>query len=341
MANMRTFAVGLLAALGCASDASSQPKPGAAPARASDLAPLAGAPMTTVVKQLAPQTQGTHLVLAGARLAWLHGGAIELRDLASHKRLAQVPVAGTVALAADGAALVAVTNDLAHRQVHVLELGAASATATDHAIANAAAFAGADRLHASTDRLFAASKTALEIYKRTPGGELARYVGWKRDEAKTFTGAGDAVYFHDGSGFQRVTADGKATPFASSDVSPTHLAPGPAPDTLWATTAEELHLVQLASGAATITERIKLPGIYHLAAAGDAAAVVAIEMRAGAPSKVTVSLIGRDGRVRWTADVPPPKQAVGWIAGSASHVALGFGDELHAWSAKDGAPVAL
>jgi len=297
--------------------------------------------MTTAVHQLVPQTQGTHLVLAGARLAWLHGGAIELRDLASHQRLGQVPVAGTVALAAAAGSLVAVANDLAHRQVRVLELGATSSTVTDHAIANAAAFAGADRLYASADRLFAASKTALEIYKRTPGAELARYLGWKRDEAKTFTGAGDAVYFHDGTGFQRVTADGKATLFASSEVSPTHLAPGPAPDTLWATTAQELHLVQLANGAATITERIKLPGIYHLAAAGDAAAVVAIEMRAGAPSKVTVSLIGRDGSVRWTADVPPPKQAVGWIAGSTSHVALGFGDELHAWSVQDGAPVAL
>ena len=340
MATMQTFAIGLLTALGCASDASSQPKPGAAPARESVLAPLAGAPMTTAVKQLVPQTQGTHLVLAGARLAWLHGGAIELRDLASHQRLGQVPVAGTVALAADGGALIAVASDLAHRQVRVIELGAASSAVTEHAVASAAAFAGAERLHATRDRLFAASKTALELYQRTPGAELARHVGWQRDEAKTFTGAGDAVYFHDGAGYQRVTADGTAVRFASSDESPTQLAPGPSPDSLWATTGDELHLVQLANGAATTTARIKLPGIYHLAAAGDAAAVVVIEMRAGVPSKVTVSLIGHDGGVRWTAEVPPPKQAVGWIAGSASHVALAFGDELHAWSTRAGAPVA-
>ena len=296
--------------------------------------------MTNVVNRLVPQTQGTHLVLAGARLAWLHGGALELRDLASHKPLGSVPVGNAaVAVAARDGAVAAVVNDLAHKQARVIELPAASTAPADHAVSDAASFLDAERLYATPDRLFVASKTSLALYKRSPSADLTKFVAWKRDEAKTFTGAGDAVYYHDGNAYQRLAADGKTASFASGDGSPDHAAPGPAPDTLWTATADELHLVKLADGTATITQRIKIPGIYHLAAAGDAAAVVAVETKAGAYSKVTVSVIGRDGAVRWTAQVPPPKQTVGWIAGSASHVALAFGDELRAWSARDGAPV--
>jgi hypothetical protein len=340
---MRTYVLGIVAALGCASDASSQPKGGAAPAREAQREPQPGAPMPTAVKQMIPQTQGTHLVLAGARLAWLHGGAIDLRDLrelATKKPLGSVAVGtATAAIAARDGALLAVVNDLAHKQARVIELAPASAAAHDQAIADVSMFAGAERLHATADRLFVATKTALELYKRAPAVDLVKHVAWRRDEVKTFTGAGDAVYFHDGTAYQRIAADGTAASFASSDASPVHAAPGPTPDTLWTTSADELHLVKLADGRATITQRVKLPGIYHLAAAGDAAAVVSIETKAGAYDKVTVSLIGRDGAVRWTATVPPPKQTTGWIAGSASHVALAFGDELHAWSARDGAAV--
>lgn len=295
--------------------------------------------MTNVVKQLNVQTQGTHLVLAGARLGWLHGGALELRDLATRHPVGSVPVTSTAAITTLDGAVIAVVNDLAHKQARVIELAAGGARPSDHAIAGGSTFAGAARLHATADRLFVASKSSLEVYKRGPTVELAKFVAWKRDEARTFIGAGDAVVYHDGNAYQRLAADGKTTSFASSDVSPDLAAPGPTPDSLWTAATGELHLVKLADGAATITQRIKLPGIYHLAAAGDAAAVVSVETRAGAWTKVTVSVIGRDGAVRWTAQVPPPKQPVGWIAGSASHVALAFGDELHAWSAKDGAPV--
>src|SRR5678816_1425034 len=112
---MRTFVLGIVAALGCAPDASSQPKP-AASAREAPRAQPPGAPMTNVVNRLVPQTQGTHLVLAGARLAWLHGGALELRDLASHKPLGSVPVGNAaVAVAARDGAVAAVVNDLAHK----------------------------------------------------------------------------------------------------------------------------------------------------------------------------------------------------------------------------------
>lgn len=337
---MRTFVLEIVATLGCASDASPQPKAGPAPAREAAREPQRGAPMTNVVKQLTPQTQGAHLVLAGTRLAWLHGGALELRDLATGKPLGSVQVgAAAVAIAARDGAVVAVINDLAHKQAHVVELAATGAATTDHPVTDASTFAGAERLYATADRLFVATRTALEIYKRAPAVDLVNHVSWKRDEAKTFTGAGDAVYFHDGNAYQRIAADGTKASFASSDSSPVHVAPGPAPDLLWATTDDELRLVKLAGGAATITQRIKLAGIYHLAAAGDAAAVVSIATKAGAYDKVTVSLVGRDGAVRWTAQVAPPKQTTGWIAGSASHVALAFGDELHAWAVKDGAPI--
>ena len=97
----------------------------------------------------------------------------------------------------------------------------------------------------------------------------------------------------------------------------------------------------LAGGHATVAERIKLSGIYHLASAGNTAAVVTIDMNAGAYSKVTVTVVDANGGVRWTANAPVPKWTVGYLTASGSQVALVFGEVLSAWSAKDGTPVVL
>lgn len=288
-----------------------------------------------VVNQLVPQTAGPHLVLAGAALAWRHGEAIDVWNLTTGKRTSSVPADGTVALGVSGGAPVAVLKNAAGTRLRELSTG------TEIAAEYASSFTDAERVHAAGDTLFVAQRGGLTIYKIKAKVEVAKSLPWKRDELKSFTGVRDAVYFHDGTGFVRVDRDGTSTTYASSASSPVLVAAGPRPDTLWTTTADELQLVTLAAGKAEIARRVKLANIYHLAAAGEAAAVVTVAMDAGAYRTVSVSVVAADGDVRWTKSVPPPTSTIGWIAGSATHVAVAFGDALHAWSAKDGSRVEL
>jgi hypothetical protein len=286
-----------------------------------------------VVNELIPQRGGPLLMLAGEQLAWQRGGAIEIRNLSGPMRLSSVPVDGPTALGTRNGKPVAVVKQPHPR---LLDLSAAQEIAAEYG----SSFADPQRVYGDKDTLFVAQRGALEIYKVKGAVELAKRLVWKRDEDKTFCGNGGAVYFHDGNAYQRVGADGVATTFASSEPSPVHVACGARAGTLWATTVGELHALTLADGRATTTTRIKLDGIYHLAGAGDAVAVVTVAMKSGVYDKVTVAVIGSDGRTRWTANVPPPKVTVGWIAGSKTHVALVFGDQLHVWT-DDGKPVAM
>jgi len=316
----RTLTIAIVITMGCASDAS--------PQKASPAPPSKEPPMI-IVKQLEPQTSGPGLLLAGSTLVRPHAGAIELWDLTSGKRTSSIAHDGTGALGTrDGAPIAVVRNAKGPR---LIELGTGKEIPAEYA----SSFNGVERIHATGDTLFVGQRSRLELYRIKDKVELAKVISWKRDELKSFTGMGDGVYFFDGA-FVRVGRDGTTTRYDSSLSSPLHVAPGPRPDTLWTTTSDELQLVTLADGKATVTTRVTLPGVYHLAAAGDAAAVLTIEMTAGRYSKLTVTVVEADGRVRWTKSVPPPTWTSGWIAGSKNAVAISFGDELHAWSAKDG-----
>lgn len=97
---------------------------------------------------------------------------------------------------------------------------------------------------------------------------------------------------------------------------------------------DDLVLVEFRGGKATVAARAKrYDSLYALASIGAATAVVTVEAKAGAWRLVTLGMYGLDGHTRWSARIPMPKSVVGWVAGSASNVAVAFGDKLHAWSA--------
>lgn len=318
---LRTFSVGMMLSLGCASDAS--PQKAAAPPPAKDSSMI-------IVNQLQPQTSAPGLLLSGSTLVRLHANTLELWNLHTGKRTSSIPTDGTVALGTRDGAPIAVVVDA--KSSRLLEL----ATGKELTAEYASILAGAERVHATGDTLFVAQKRSLDLHKLANTIEPVNLLRWNRDEVRSFTGMGDGVYFFDG-GFVRVARDGTTTRYESPLSTPLHVAPGPRPGTLWTTSTGELQLVTLADGKATVTTRVELPGVYHLAAAGDAAAVLTVEMTAGRWSKVTVTVVEADGRVRWAKTVTPPNSTFGWIAGSNDAVAISFGDELHAWSTKDGA----
>jgi hypothetical protein len=110
--------------------------------------------------------------------------------------------------------------------------------------------------------------------------------------------------------------------------------------TAWLTTRDSLCLVELASVRARVVWRKRFAGgIYHLARAGDLAALLTIETRAGAWHVVRVTAVDSRGTVRWSRDLRPPRLTEAWVAGSSHHVGVALGEKLLVWRASDGVVV--
>jgi hypothetical protein len=163
-------------------------------------------------------------------------------------------------------------------------------------------------------------------------------VDWKADEDATFTTAGNGrVAFLANDEIVRLGPDATRATFHLPDawVAPAHLAAGPTPGSMWVTQRDQLGLLALDAGHATVTRTVALGALaYRLASAGDFAAVV---VASGHDAQLTSELlvIGGDGKIRWRAKLPPNTPEID-VAATADRVAVQVGDKLLAWTAKDG-----
>ena len=76
-----------------------------------------------------------------------------------------------------------------------------------------------------------------------------------------------------------------------------------------------------ASGAA-VEHTVPIAGIYRLASVDGDAAVLSVTMKGGAWETVTVTVVGKDGAVRWSKSLPAPQREFAEVAGGSGYVAV-------------------
>lgn len=293
------------------------------------------------VNEPTPRRGAGAAVIAGGRAARFQqrdGRAIEIWDLGKQAVVTTLPVPEPgLGWAAQGDAIVIVANGKAGGQVRVLRLAAGATTPT--VVTGPALAARLACVVATPDTLFVGEHDGLARLRLGSSVELAGYTPWSGDQIDTCTGLGDGVVFAEPGAIVRLGAGDQRTTYTTTLTGILHLAAGPHPDQVWATTAGALHLLALTGTEAKPVRDVVLPGIYHLAAAGPDAAVLSVETRAGAWEKLTLTVIGEGGAVRWRKDLPVSKKLAASVAGGPGHVAVVADDHLSVFARKDGATV--
>jgi hypothetical protein len=301
---------------------------------------------TTQITQVRPQRNPTRLVVARTRIAFLGNDQVTLTETApAHSVTVKLPGARSIGTLGDD---IAVATFAAGKTALVrFAPGSDTGAARDGLLSVPSQ---------GTGRI-AAGAVATEFYMAKPN-ELAReridadrivpiqVIAWKADQLRTFAPlAGGRVAFVDGGVIAVLGPGDHRAAFAEhpSWALLSHIAAGPAAaggDQLWITKDDQLALAALRDGAVKPGPPIALGApAYHLSSAGDFAAVLAAS---GAGKFVgEVIVVGSDGRVRWRAKLPAAAAMDAYIAASADVVAVQLADQLFAWHAGDGAPIAL
>jgi hypothetical protein len=292
------------------------------------------------VNTLQPWRGAAAAVVAGMRAARYQardGGVLEVWDLAKKVVVATIPIPESeLALTATGDTLVVVANDRVKNEARVLRLAAGTTTATS--TKGKALVARPERVIATSSMLWVVERGAAHRYLLDSTLSPAGRVALSADQDQTCIGLGDGIAFAASGAVVRVNANDQRSEFKSSLTGILHLAPGPEPDQVWASTANAVHLLALTGGEAKQVREVAMPGVFHLAATTDAAAVLTVEMKAGAWSKLTLSVIGA-AAVRWSKELPLPKGSRASVAGGPRQIAVVVDDNLLVFAATDGAAV--
>lgn len=350
MRSERWIALGVGALLGCGSadaphtrEAAPGTAAGTAVSKTGDAAPGTPAPgdspMTDRIRGLTPFRGAAPCVLAGDRVLWWDGGAVMSRPLAGGAASAlTTSTAPTRVLGAGAGGPVAVTHDRTANLATLVRL--AGAKPVELAAEYASTFADAAFAYApSADRVLIASRGALQWFKVAAKVEVAGRVEWKADQLATVTGLADGVVYGEGGGIVRVGPGDQRAAFTSPIGSPVHLAAGADRDHVWASSADAVALLALAGTDGTLVHKLELPGVYHLAAVDGDAAVLTVTMKAGAWDGLALTVIGRDGKVRWSKPLAVPKRQDASVVGGGGHVAVLLDGVPHVFQATDGAAV--
>ncbi len=307
----------------------------------SDSAPEAK-PMPTRITEVTPQRQPTRLVVAGTRIASLGTDQLTITETHPwHVDTIKLPGARSIGVL-DGDIAVGTRDDKTGATALVrFAAGDTKGTRIEGNLAIPTRGTGRIAAAGKPTEVFVAEEDYVARTKLDGGKPLpVQLVEWKRDELRTFTPAGNGrVAYVEGD--QLVVlgpADGKAT-FALGDWNvPTHIAAGPRDDTMWITAGDQVGLATLAAGTAKVSAPTTLGATaYHLASAGDFAAVLAASGAGKLVGEVVV--VGADHKIRWRAKLPPVATLEAFIAASPEVVAVQSGDQLFAWNAKDGTPI--
>ncbi|MBL8621006.1 MAG: hypothetical protein JNK64_06865 [Myxococcales bacterium] len=290
----------------------------------------------TEVSTLQPRRGGGSATIAGGVVSWATRTGLARWSLADRHDLPTVATRPRMMAVAghDGSAWL-VTNDQAAAAPELDQIGPAGTLA---AVAPQPKLAAATDFVAVTAReIFAADRSGLDVFGRA-SGERTHREAFKADEAATCAALDDGVVFYQAGAVVRIGPGATRATYTVAG-SPLHYAAGGDRDHLWASHEGAVELLKLAAGAATVERTVAVPGVYRLASVDGDAAVLSVAMKAGAWDKLTVTVVGTDGAIRWTKVLPAPAREFAEIAGGSGHVAVILDGVLHLLTAADGAAV--
>lgn len=293
-------------------------------------------PNVTETNALQPRRDGRYMAITPGAVAWVSKQGIERWSLGDGK--ARPPVASVdrvLALGRDGDGVAVVVGD----GIATARLAAvgANATALTDVTPPPRLWPGIRFVALTAANVFAADARSLDVFDRATGERLHREA-LAADELATCTPLDDGVVFYQAGTVVRIGPGATRTTYQVSGSS-LHYAAGADRDHLWATSAEAVALLSLAGGQAKVERSVAIPGVFHLASVDGAAAVLSVTMKAGAWDKLTVTVVGTDGAIRWTKELPAPTRQFAEIAGGSGHVAVVVDGALHVFKAADGAAV--
>jgi hypothetical protein len=293
------------------------------------------------VMALQPQQTGSRIAIVGDQLVWWNRDRLEMWNLATRRLDARMsPTVHASALGIVAGEIIAVGGDPAMRFPWLTRF---QRFHPDHVPAeHGYFFSGADRVVDAGAGEFWVSELPPGLVRYRLGERVERIssLEWRMNQALTFTAAAEpnAALFYESGAIVRLGREG-ATRFAvTHDIAnPRHLAGGPRMNTAWVTARDSLCLVELENTRARVVWRKRFAGeAYHLARAGDLAALLTVEARAGAWHVVKIAAIDSRGTVLWSRDLRPPRLTEAWVAGSSQHVGVALGEKLLVWRAADG-----
>jgi hypothetical protein len=301
-------------------------------------------PPVTQTNMLQPQRRGAPVALIGQQLVWWHGQWLELWNLGTGQQAARLPAPESeIALGVVGNAIVAVARDAVGQTARLVRFE--NFTATSFSAAAAYYFAGADRIVGATPSEFWLSEPprGLARYRIADPVERLAAVAWSTGQGLTFTAAaeeGSALFYERGC-IVRLSSSGARESFAvsSSDfANPLHLAAGPRAGTAWATSSDEIFLLDTSRpGEARQIARTR-PGdaLYHLTSAGANAIAITVAMQAGHLHRVQLLALGAINTILWRVTLPTPQTLNAWAVGTRDQVAVVIGNDLLVYSTHDG-----
>jgi hypothetical protein len=305
----------------------------------------AGAVSLTEIAVLLPQQCGAPVAIAGEQLVWKHGQRADLWNLTTGTRASRVRVdEPSVALGVAGRAIVLVAQDSENRSARLLRF---EDFRVESILADPAySFAGADRVVDAGRNEIWVSELPHGAARYRVGERVERLgtLSWPMSQWVTFSAAAESArahYYESGSIVRIGPANAREEFAVSVEIAnPWHLAGGPRPGTVWATSRDTLFLVELDRRKARVLSRMRPGGeIYHLSAAGDLAVLLTVTMEVGAWKSVTLVALAPSGEVRWRRVLQVPERQEGWVAASADYVAVVLGQTLYVYSARESAPV--
>ena len=306
---------------------------GGAPARDAKDTPMANVNETSALQ---PRRGGGSATIAGGVISWATRAGLARWSLSAQQALPNVTSRPRLMVVSGHAADTwIVTNDQAATAPELDRLGA---TGAPTAVTPQPKLAAETSFIAVTDReIFAADRSGLDVFARASGERVHREA-FKADEAATCAALGDGVVFYQAGEIVRIGPGAKRATYPAQGVA-LHYAAGGDGEHLWATREAAVESLKLDASGAAVEHTVPIAGIYRLASVDGDAAVLSVTMKGGAWETVTVTVVGKDGAVRWSKSLPAPQREFAEVAGGSGYVAVVLDGALHVFKAADGAAV--
>lgn len=258
-------------------------------------------PKTTRSTEISPQRNPTRLVVAKTRIAFLGDQQVTLTET-SPLHTVTVKLAGAHSIGTLGNDIAVATLASGKTALVRFAPGDDKGVSRDGLLTVPAQGTGRIVDGAKLTELYMAKANEL-ARQRVDADRIVpiQAIAWNADQLRTFAPmAGGRVGFVEGGDLVVLGPDDHRAAFALHDgwSVPTHIAAGPSDDKVWITSGDQVALGALASGKMQLGAPVALgAAAYHLASAGDFAAVLA----ASGEAKLVGEVVVVDGKVRWRA----------------------------------------
>lgn len=306
-------------------------------------------PSATRVQRITPQQDPSRLVAGKGRLGQLGLDVLAVWDTQRWTLATRIPLEnprGACALADGSLAALAVPRALVgnaalhHLAADSLKPAVYTGYVPNSSLAMSRLFAaGAPRqvLVVSPNRSY-----NLTLHQLVEGGKLdaVGHIPLDGNEHQTMAGLGDgSVIFQTGGVLSRLVVGQAVRSYTlPADIPPIlHLAPGPEPDQVWATSRDG-SLRRLKLAAPVVTLDLVRPGaemIYHMDAVAGHVAVVLVDQPAEG-TRWTLAVYNAAGKERWRTPLHPVQVADYFVRVSPAFVAFGDAEQLNVWDIQSG-----